>query len=62
MTKNTCELLENYSQVAFNLVDIRDQMSMSHAIMKIDKANQFFQQHARLENPKETHLDYEAIE
>ena len=37
-------------------------MSMSHAIMKIDKACQFFSQDARLSNPKETHLDYEAIE
>lgn len=38
-------------------------MSMSHAIMKIDKANHFFtQQEARMANPKETTLDYEAIE
>ena len=42
LTKNLCEMLETYSQVSFNLVDIREQMSMSHAIMKIDKANQFF--------------------
>lgn len=62
MTKSMCELLETYSQVSFNLLDIRDQMSMSHALMKIDKANQFFGQQARLDNPKETHLDYDAIE
>ena len=43
-------------------MDIRDQMSMSHAIMKIDKANNFFFQEFRQQNPKETHLDYEAIE
>lgn len=35
---------------------------MSHALMKIDKANSFFMQDARLSNPKETQLDYEAIE
>ena len=62
LTKSLCELIEQYSQVSLNLVDIRDQMSMSHAIMKIDKANHFFIQDARLSNPKENHLDYEAIE
>ena len=30
--------------------------------MKIDKANSFFDQTYRLENKKETSLDYEAIE
>lgn len=30
--------------------------------MKIDKANSFFMQDARLSNPKETQLDYEAID
>lgn len=43
-------------------MDIRDQMSMSHAIMKIDKANTYFEQEFRLSNKKETTLDYEAIE
>lgn len=62
LTKNLCELIEQYSQVSLNLVDIRDQMSMSHAIMKIDKANHFFNQEARLQNAQETQLDYEAIE
>jgi len=47
---NLCEMIETYSQVAFNLVDIQDQMSMSHAIMKIDKANTFFEQEWRLNN------------
>ena len=37
-------------------------MSMSHAIMKIDKANTYFEQEFRLSNKKETALDYEAIE
>ena len=62
LTMNLCEMIETYSQVAFNLVDIRDQMSMSHAIMKIDKANSYFEQEFRLSNKKETALDYEAIE
>ena len=62
MTKNLCELIETYSRVAFNMVDIRDQMSMTHAIMKIDKANSFFEQEFRLSNAKETTLDYEALE
>jgi hypothetical protein len=30
--------------------------------MKIDKANSFYSQPTRLENPKETQLDYEAVE
>lgn len=44
-------MLETYSKVSFNLVDIREQMSMSHAIMRIDKANNFFDQEFRLNNP-----------
>ena len=62
LTKNLCEMLETYSKVSFNLVDIREQMSMSHAIMRIDKACHFFDQEFRLSNPMETKLDYEAIE
>ena len=37
-------------------------MSMTHAIMKIDKANSFFAQEFRMSNPKETALDYEAVD
>lgn len=62
LTKSICELLENYSQVAFTLLDITDRLFLTNAIMKIDKANSFFSQPARLENPKETQLDYEAVE
>lgn len=62
LTKNLCEMIETYSKVSLNMVDIRDQMSMTHAIMKIDKANSFFEQEFRLINPKETHLDFEAVE
>ena len=50
LTKSLCEMLETYSKVSFNLVDIREQMSMSHAIMRIDKANNFFDQEFRLNN------------
>jgi len=55
-------MLELYQRVSFTLVDITNNMSMTHAIWKIDKANQFFDQPSRVENPKETELDYEAIE
>ena len=44
------------------MVDIKDKMSMTHAIMRLDKANQFFEQPSRLENKKETAIDFEAIE
>lgn len=37
-------------------------MSMTHAILRLDKANQFFEQPTRLENKKETEIDFEAIE
>ena len=36
LTGALCELIENYSQVAFNLVDNTDRMSLTHALMKID--------------------------
>ena len=62
LTKSLCEMLENYSRVSFTLADITNQMSMTHAIWKIDKANSFFDQPSRVENAKETKLDYEAIE
>ena len=62
LTGALCELLENYQKVAFNLVDLTDRMSMTNAIMKIDKANSFFNQHERLNNPKETAIDYDAVE
>ena len=35
---------------------------MTHAILRLDKANQFFEQPCRLENKKETELDFEAVE
>ena len=62
LTKNVCELLENYQKVSFTLLDCTNQMSLTHAVYKIDKANSYFDQPQRAENPKETHLDYEAIE
>ena len=43
LTTALCELLENYQQVCFTMVDITDKMSMTHAIMRLDKANQFFE-------------------
>ena len=39
LTQSLCELLENYSQVSFTMVDITDRMSMTHAILQFDKAN-----------------------
>ena len=55
-------MLESYQQVAFSLVDITDRLSLTHAIMKIDKANGFFNDSTRLESKKETQIDYEAVE
>ena len=55
LTQSLCDLLETYQQVSFTLVDITDRMSMTHAIMRLDKANQFFDQPTRLENKKEIH-------
>ena len=37
-------------------------MSMTHAILRFDKANQYFDQPCRLENKKETMFDFDAIE
>ena len=37
-------------------------MSMTHAILRLDKANQFFEQPSRLENKKETEIDFDAVE
>ena len=42
MTKHVCEMLENYQQVAFTLLDITDRLYITNAIMKIDKANSYF--------------------
>ena len=55
-------MIETYSQVAFNIVDIRDRMSLTHIQMRIDTANGYFMQPQRLQNEKETKLDYEAVE
>ena len=44
------------------MVDITDKMSMTHAILRLDKSNQFFEQPCRLENKKETEIDFDAIE
>jgi len=35
---------------------------MTHALMRIDKANNYFMQPQRLENKKENEIDYEAVE
>lgn len=35
---------------------------VTNAVMKIDRCNQYFSQPDRLENEKETAIDYEAVE
>jgi hypothetical protein len=42
LTKNLCELIENYSQVSLGLCDITNKISVTHSLMKIDKANNYW--------------------
>lgn len=54
--------MESYSQVAFSLVDITNRLSVTHSVLKIDRCNGYFNQADRTSNPKETQIDYEAVE
>lgn len=62
MTKNLSEVIENFGLVGYALLDIHDKFSMCNILMKIDKANGYFLEPEKINNPKEKEIDYEFIE
>ena len=62
MTKYLCEVVENYSQVKLSFVDITSKMSLTYALMRCDKMNNYWFQPCRLESEKENKIDSEAVE
>ncbi len=48
--------------VGYSLIDINNKLSMCNLLMQIDKGNGFFYDSEKMNNPKETEIDYEAVE
>ncbi len=42
LNKALAELIDKFSQVGFIFLDIKDKMNMANLVMRIDKANDWF--------------------
>jgi hypothetical protein len=63
LSKNLCELIENYmAHEGYLLCDLNKRELICHILGRIDKANGYFLQPEKVKSPKETAIDYDACE
>ena len=62
LTSNICEVVEKFNLVGFSFLDIHNKFSMCNILMQVDKANGYFFNPEKLNNPKEREIDYDFIE
>lgn len=61
LSKELCDLVERYNMVSYSMIDINDRMFMCNIVMLLDQANGYFYDAQKMENPKETEIDYESL-
>ena len=62
LTKSLCEVIEKFNLVGYTMIDINNKLSMCNIVMQIDKANGYFYDPDKVNNPKEMEIDYESVE